>query len=77
MVSLVLLEAELDNPGYAFTKSLSELESDKKIWMEIGKIDQYGQNEQSALVHRIDELFDLIDERVKDILDTLLICTVF
>lgn len=37
--------------------------------MEIGKIDQYGHNEQSALVHRIDELFDLIEERIKDIFD--------
>ncbi len=27
-------EVELDNAGYAFPKSLSELESDRKIWME-------------------------------------------
>ena len=60
-------EAELDKAGYTFPKTISELAGDKKIWMEIGKIDKYGHNEQSALVHRIDELFDLIDERIKDI----------
>lgn len=61
-------EAELDNLGYAFPKTVTELGRGQKTWMEIGKIDQYGHQEQADLVYRIPDLFDLIEEKVMDII---------
>lgn len=61
-------EAELDSAGYAFPKSISEISRGQKTWMEIGKIDQYGHDEQADLAYRIQDLFDLIEEKVIDIM---------
>lgn len=60
-------ESEIDYAGYDFPKAAAEISKGKKAWMEIGKIDKSGHEEQSGLVHRIPELFSLIEERVKDI----------
>ncbi len=60
-------EAALDKAGYSFPRSSSELTRGKKTWMEIGKIDQFGHNEQSGLVHRIEELFGVLEERIEDL----------
>ncbi len=60
-------EAELDKAGYTFLKDISDLKHGQKIWMEIGKIDRFGHDEQAGLAHRIEELCNLINERVQDI----------
>lgn len=60
-------EAELDATGYIFLRNTSELRRGQKTWMEIGKIDQYGHQEQADLVYRIKYLFDLIEEKVNDV----------
>ena len=60
-------EAALDKAGYSFPRSSSELVRGQKTWMEIGKIDQFGHNEQSGLVHRIEELFGVLEERIEDL----------
>jgi hypothetical protein len=60
-------EVELDKKGYEIAKNTSGIKPDAKYWMELGKIDHYGHQEQAGLVHRIDELFALIEEKLEDI----------
>ncbi len=59
-------EKQMSDLGYTFVRDVSELNSEKKTWMEIGKIDQHGHQEQLGLVDRIEELCKLIVERVQD-----------
>ncbi|HRZ21782.1 MAG TPA: BREX-1 system phosphatase PglZ type B [Bacteroidales bacterium] len=60
-------EAEMDHLGYKCTAGIGELHGEQKCWIEIGKVDQYGHQEQAGLVHRIQELFALIEEKVQDL----------
>ncbi len=60
-------ESELDKASYTMIRQVSELKRGEKCWMEIGKVDKFGHDEQSGLVHRIEELFNLIEERVQDV----------
>ncbi|GHB48340.1 BREX-1 system phosphatase PglZ type B [Mongoliitalea lutea] len=57
----------LKDKGYEYVSKLSEIESGKKYWMEIGDIDTKGHQEQSGLVRRVEELFDQITETVEEI----------
>ena len=60
-------EKEMSAVGYVFVRNVSDLDPEKKTWMEIGKIDQHGHQEQLGLVDRIEELCALIEERVQDL----------
>ena len=60
-------EKEMSTMGYTFVRSVADLDPEKKTWMEIGKIDQHGHQEQLGLVDRIKELWALIEERVQDL----------
>ena len=60
-------ESELDKASYTMIRQVSELKRGEKCWMEIGKVDKFGHDEQSGLVHRIEELYSLIEERVQDV----------
>lgn len=59
----------LKTQGFEYLPKVSDLESGKKYWMEIGDIDTKGHQEQSALVRRVDELFDQIMEALDEIFD--------
>ena len=59
-------EKEMSELGYSFVRNVSDLNPEKKTWMEIGKIDQHGHQEQLGLVDRIEELCALIEERIQD-----------
>lgn len=60
-------EVELDTVSYEIIKDLNNISPGKKYWMEIGKIDKIGHEEQSGLASRVDELLDLIEEKIEDI----------
>lgn len=66
-LSTAQFEKQMNKLGYTLARELSDLNPDTKTWMEIGKIDQFGHQEQLGLVHRINELFNIIEERVQDI----------
>jgi hypothetical protein len=59
----------LKTQGFEYLSKVSDIESGKKYWMEIGDIDTKGHQEQSALVRRVDELFDQIMEALDEIFD--------
>ena len=50
--------------GYTYVSSLKEIESNKKLWMEIGDIDTKGHEEQANMVRRVDELFEQFKETI-------------
>ncbi len=60
-------ETEMDHVGYKCAAGAGELQGEPKCWVEIGKIDHYGHQEQAGLVHRIGELFNLIEEKIRDL----------
>jgi hypothetical protein len=52
----------LQQSGFHYLSSVSDISSSGKSWMESGEIDSRGHQEQSALVRRLDEFFrDLIE----------------
>jgi hypothetical protein len=59
----------LKTNGFEFLSRVSEIESGKRYWMEIGDIDTKGHQEQSGLVKRVDELFDQVLETVEGIFE--------
>lgn len=48
--------------GYEFAPHADDMEPGKKYWIEVGKIDSQGHEEQSTMVKRVDELFDIVRE---------------
>jgi hypothetical protein len=52
----------LKSIGFEFIKSTNTIIPENKYWMEIGDIDTKGHEEQSGLVKRVEELFDLVQE---------------
>ncbi len=50
---------------FKFVTHAKDLQADGKYWQEIGDIDTKGHEEQSAMVKRIEELFDQIQEAVE------------
>ena len=62
-------KTELQNLGYKFISNFKEIEVGKKHWMEIGNIDKTGHTEQSGIVKRIDELFNLISETIETVFE--------
>jgi len=60
---------ELQSLGFKFISDFEDIEIGKQHWMEIGSIDSTGHTEQSGIVKRIDELFDLINETVDTIFE--------
>lgn len=57
----------LKTQGFEYLPKISKIETGKKYWLEIGDIDTKGHQEQAALVRRVDELFDQIDETIAEI----------
>lgn len=53
--------AELESKGYQWDIKRG-FEPDKSYWVEIGKIDTYGHQEQADMLKRMDDLFDEITE---------------
>lgn len=62
-------KVEMDSLGYKALSNTDEIAEGKKYWMEIGKIDKVGHQEQADLVKRIGELFELIEERLESIFE--------
>lgn len=62
-------KVEMDSLGYETLSNTDEIAEGRKYWMEIGKIDKVGHQEQADLVRRIDELFELIEERLESIFE--------
>ncbi len=50
----------LKGQSFEYLPKISDIESGKRYWMEIGDIDTKGHQDQSGLVRRVDELFDQI-----------------
>lgn len=48
--------------GYEFATHADDMEEGKTYWIEVGKIDSQGHEEQSTMVKRIVELFDIVRE---------------
>lgn len=54
----------LKEKGFEYVANNTDIQSGKRIWMEIGDIDTKGHEEQSGMVRRIEELFNQIQEVV-------------
>jgi hypothetical protein len=54
----------LKEKGFEYVANNTDIQSGKRIWMEIGDIDTKGHEEQSGMVRRIEELFNQIHEVV-------------
>jgi hypothetical protein len=52
----------LESLEFTVIKSGDTIDVEKKYWQEIGDIDKKGHDEQSAIVKRIEELFDYVRE---------------
>lgn len=50
--------------GYEFSQNADDIETGKKYWIEVGKIDRQGHDEQSTMVKRIEELFETVRETI-------------
>ena len=55
----------LRSVGYEYIKNVEDLDPEKKYWQEIGDIDTKGHEEQSGMVKRIEELFELVLEVIE------------
>ena len=55
---------ELESRGFLFVAQSTDIQFGQRHWQEIGDIDTKGHNEQSDVVKRIGELFDLIEETI-------------
>lgn len=61
----VVFKEVLLTRGYTFASHADDIVPGKKYWIEIGKIDSQGHEEQSAMVRRIDELYDIVRETLE------------
>lgn len=59
----------LKTKGFEYIAKVSDIQLDQRYWMEIGDIDTKGHQEQSGLVKRVDELFELVLETVEGIFE--------
>jgi len=50
--------------GYEFVSHADDIEPGKRYWIEVGKIDSQGHEEQSTMVKRIGELFETVRETI-------------
>lgn len=49
---------------YEYIAQADDMEADGKYWIEAGKIDSHGHEEQSAMVKRIEELYEVVLETI-------------
>jgi hypothetical protein len=68
-LSTAHFRAALEGTGFRYLSKTDEIVSGEKYWMEIGDIDTKGHEEQSDMVKRTGELFDLITEVVEAVFD--------
>lgn len=54
----------LTSVGFTYVANRNDIHAGGKHWQEIGEIDKKGHEEQSGMVKRIEELFDLIEETI-------------
>ena len=59
----------LKSYDYKLVKTAKDITPDNKYWMEIGDIDTKGHEEQSGLVKRVEELFDLLQEVIENVFE--------
>jgi hypothetical protein len=55
----------LQDQGYRFVSNSSEIDPKTKCWQEIGDIDTKGHQDQSDMVRRIEDLFDLLLDTIE------------
>jgi len=55
----------LSTLGYTVASHADDMEPGKKYWIEVGKIDSQGHEEQSAMVRRIEELYEIVRETLE------------
>jgi hypothetical protein len=59
----------LTEKGFHYSASVSEINPEQKIWMEIGEIDTKGHEEQANMVRRIDELYHQVHETIEGLFE--------
>ncbi len=59
----------LTEKGFHYSASVSEINPEQKIWMEIGEIDTKGHEEQANMVRRIDELYHRVHETIEGLFE--------
>ncbi|WP_040479453.1 BREX-1 system phosphatase PglZ type B [Mariniradius saccharolyticus] len=59
----------LKTKGFEYVAKVSDIQAGQRYWMEIGDIDTKGHQEQSGLVKRVEELFELVQETVEGIFE--------
>jgi len=59
----------LPEKGYHYVASVSEINPEQKLWMEIGDIDTKGHEEQGNMVRRIDELWRNLFETIEGLFE--------
>src|SRR5690606_2875627 len=68
-LSTVAFRDTLKTKGFEYLAKVADIQPEQRYWMEIGDIDTKGHQEQSGIVKRVEELFELVQETVEGIFE--------